>query len=80
MTDDHAMVVAFVLPRRRPALRAAKPGNPFASPPQPSQAAAQPTQPVRADVKVGRNDPCPYGSGKKFKHCHGREVGAVSST
>jgi preprotein translocase subunit SecA len=22
--------------------------------------------------KVGRNDPCPCGSGKKFKHCHGR--------
>ncbi|MCR6655678.1 MAG: SEC-C metal-binding domain-containing protein [Opitutus sp.] len=21
--------------------------------------------------KVGRNDPCPCGSGKKFKHCHG---------
>ena len=22
--------------------------------------------------KVGRNDPCPCGSGKKYKHCHGR--------
>jgi preprotein translocase subunit SecA len=22
--------------------------------------------------KVGRNEPCPCGSGKKFKHCHGR--------
>jgi preprotein translocase subunit SecA len=22
--------------------------------------------------KVGRNDPCPCGSGKKFKHCHGQ--------
>jgi preprotein translocase subunit SecA len=36
------------------------------------------TRPIRADAKVGRNDPCPCGSGKKFKHCHGREVGAVS--
>jgi preprotein translocase subunit SecA len=27
---------------------------------------------VRAHPKVGRNDPCPCGSGKKFKHCHGR--------
>jgi preprotein translocase subunit SecA len=27
---------------------------------------------VRAGGKVGRNDPCPCGSGKKFKHCHGR--------
>jgi tetratricopeptide (TPR) repeat protein len=24
-------------------------------------------------VKVGRNDPCPCGSGKKYKHCHGRK-------
>jgi preprotein translocase subunit SecA len=31
-----------------------------------------PTKPVRAEGKVGRNDPCPCGSGKKFKHCHGR--------
>ena len=29
-------------------------------------------QPVRADKKVGRNDPCPCGSGKKFKQCHGK--------
>jgi len=27
---------------------------------------------VRRGGKVGRNDPCPCGSGKKFKHCHGR--------
>jgi preprotein translocase subunit SecA len=36
-----------------------------------AQAAAQ--QPfVRAGEKVGRNDPCPCGSGKKYKQCHGR--------
>lgn len=29
--------------------------------------------PVRVGPKVGRNDPCPCGSGKKFKACHGRE-------
>ena len=29
-------------------------------------------QPVRVEKKVGRNDPCPCGSGKKFKNCHGR--------
>jgi preprotein translocase subunit SecA len=28
--------------------------------------------PVRAAPKVGRNQPCPCGSGKKFKHCHGK--------
>ena len=27
---------------------------------------------VRAGQKVGRNDPCPCGSGRKYKHCHGR--------
>ncbi len=30
-------------------------------------------EPIKAGPKVGRNDPCPCGSGKKFKHCHGRE-------
>jgi preprotein translocase subunit SecA len=31
------------------------------------------TQPaVRQAEKVGRNDPCPCGSGKKYKHCHGK--------
>jgi preprotein translocase subunit SecA len=29
-------------------------------------------QPVRVEKKVGRNDPCPCGSGKKYKHCHGK--------
>ncbi len=31
---------------------------------------------VRTDKKVGRNEPCPCGSGKKFKHCHGALAGA----
>jgi preprotein translocase subunit SecA len=31
----------------------------------------QKVEPVRVDKKVGRNDPCPCGSGKKFKQCHG---------
>jgi preprotein translocase subunit SecA len=26
---------------------------------------------VRGERKVGRNEPCPCGSGRKFKHCHG---------
>jgi preprotein translocase subunit SecA len=32
------------------------------------------TEPVRVEKKVGRNDPCPCGSGKKYKHCHGANV------
>lgn len=30
--------------------------------------------PVTAGPKIGRNDPCPCGSGKKFKQCHGRDL------
>jgi preprotein translocase subunit SecA len=39
-----------------------------------ADAAAQPdsARVVRLYPKVGRNDPCPCGSGKKYKHCHGR--------
>jgi preprotein translocase subunit SecA len=29
-------------------------------------------QPVKVEAKVGRNDPCPCGSGKKYKNCHGK--------
>jgi preprotein translocase subunit SecA len=36
----------------------------------PARESAQPF--MRSTQKVGRNDPCPCGSGKKFKHCHGR--------
>lgn len=30
-------------------------------------------KPVRRSVNIGRNDPCPCGSGKKYKNCHGKE-------
>jgi preprotein translocase subunit SecA len=39
------------------------------SPRQPEQ---RKLEPVRVEKKVGRNDPCPCGSGKKFKNCHGQ--------
>jgi len=32
------------------------------------------TQPVRSAPKIGRNQPCPCGSGKKYKHCCGKNV------
>jgi preprotein translocase subunit SecA len=44
------------------------PGARQAPPPMPPQQAQRPT---RAAPKVGRNQPCPCGSGKKFKNCHG---------
>lgn len=33
-----------------------------------------PVQVIRSAPKVGRNDPCPCGSGKKYKNCHGRNM------
>jgi preprotein translocase subunit SecA len=38
---------------------------------QTGAAQAEAPNPVRAGAKVGRNDPCPCGSGKKYKKCHG---------
>jgi preprotein translocase subunit SecA len=42
------------------------------APAQPAAPAAGPGPFIRRDRKVGRNDPCPCGSGKKYKNCHGR--------
>ena len=36
--------------------------------------AQQPRNPIIKDKMPGRNDPCPCGSGKKFKNCHGRGI------
>ena len=38
----------------------------------PDAGVAAPPPPLRNEDKVGRNDPCPCGSGKKYKHCHGK--------
>jgi len=65
----------------QPALQANKPTYTSSSSAAP-QAALQPgmpqapaphVSPVHVGPKVGRNDPCPCGSGKKFKSCHGKE-------
>ena len=48
---------------------ATTPGTtPAAAPARPAPAAT----PAHAAPKAGRNDPCPCGSGKKYKHCHGK--------
>ena len=39
--------------------------NPAPAPPPPNEA-------VKSAGKIRRNDPCPCGSGKKYKHCHGK--------
>ncbi len=41
--------------------------------PEPQEQEVAEAQPfVREERKVGRNEPCPCGSGKKYKHCHGK--------
>jgi len=46
-------------------------GNGAAARPAGARSAGAARQPVHVGTKVGRNDPCPCGSGKKFKRCHG---------
>ena len=41
---------------------------------QAGQAEKQKPMPVHVEKKVGRNDPCPCGSGKKYKNCHGKGI------
>ncbi|MGB6935180.1 MAG: SEC-C metal-binding domain-containing protein, partial [Xanthobacteraceae bacterium] len=43
-----------------------------AIPPRTATAAPRNPQDPQSWGKVGRNEACPCGSGKKFKHCHGR--------
>jgi preprotein translocase subunit SecA len=38
-------------------------------------AANQRVEPIRVEKKTGRNEPCPCGSGKKYKQCHGLQQG-----
>jgi preprotein translocase subunit SecA len=65
--------------QRVTATKAEIPGNVSTSAPQAPQRQGQPMppppvekpQPVHVGEKIGRNDPCPCGSGKKYKQCHG---------
>jgi preprotein translocase subunit SecA len=58
-----------------PGTAGAPPGTPLGRPlEQRVPAPPRPVTVVRDQPKVGRNDPCPCGSGKKYKHCHGKLV------
>jgi preprotein translocase subunit SecA len=72
MTEEESQALFRQMQERQAALNA-----PVAS----AAVAAAPRQPVLAGFdesdpatwgNPGRNDPCPCGSGEKFKHCHGR--------
>jgi preprotein translocase subunit SecA len=67
--DDEAAAAAAQ--SRGPVGRPGTGGAAQPFPPQPPPAAEHQGTFVRSDRKVGRNEPCPCGSGKKFKHCHG---------
>jgi preprotein translocase subunit SecA len=58
----------------RPGQAARKPGEP-----QAAEAEAKAETVRRDKPKVGRNDPCPCGSGKKYKKCHGRDEAEAAS-
>ena len=49
-------------------------GAPLRGPMPPQGPQRRVEQVVRTEKKVGRNDPCPCGSGKKYKQCHGKEA------
>jgi len=49
-------------------------GSQHAGPQAPPDQVEKKPEPVRVGPKVGRNDPCPCGSGKKFKNCHGKDL------
>jgi preprotein translocase subunit SecA len=46
---------------------------------QHSPGSTTPSTVRRSTPKVGRNDPCPCGSGKKYKKCHGATEGSAAS-
>lgn len=70
-----ARVPQPALQANKPAYTSSSSASPQIAPPQPGmpQAPAPQVSPVHVGPKVGRNDPCPCGSGKKFKSCHGKE-------
>ena len=66
-----AAEAAFNAPAREPALAAAGPAPAPAGLATPAGVAVESDDPATW-ARSGRNDPCPCGSGKKYKHCHGR--------
>lgn len=56
-------------------MKLARPGDPNAAPVLPTMNVPEPKEPLDPKFdNIGRNDPCPCGSGKKFKKCHGADL------
>ena len=47
-------------------------GDPLLTKPPVGPQQQQRMEPIRVEKRAGRNDPCPCGSGKKYKNCHGK--------
>ena len=71
LQTQHAEVTALGGPEPVEAPPAGEPPQQGMFRPQQAPSAAPQAPFVRGDRKVGRNEPCPCGSGKKFKQCHG---------
>ena len=67
MQASHAQAGSLLA--NRPPMPGQTPGQQPAAQPAP-----QPRRPIVAQPHVGRNDPCPCGSGLKFKNCHGKNI------
>ena len=68
----HQVATAYGAAGQQAARRAPGPGGPEVGA---QERPAPKAQPVRSAPRVGRNDPCPCGSGKKYKKCCGKESG-----
>jgi len=66
--------VEMAEPQQRPRhnLTYSHPAAPNALAEKPAEAGPENAPFVREQRKIGRNEPCPCGSGRKYKHCHGR--------
>lgn len=60
------------MPRRTDMSRLRQERTDMLSQASPTQAPSKPS-PVKVEKRIGRNDPCPCGSGKKYKNCHGKD-------
>ena len=60
------------MPRRTDMSRLKQERTDLLSQANPTQTPSKPS-PIKVEKRIGRNDPCPCGSGKKYKNCHGRD-------
>ncbi|MCE9580668.1 MAG: preprotein translocase subunit SecA [Deltaproteobacteria bacterium] len=77
--EEQAEAAAKAPQQRRPRPNRPQPAAKKPGEPQAADGDAKPETVRRDKPKVGRNDPCPCGSGKKYKKCHGRDEAEATS-